>query len=201
MSAPGPAVNRPRSPVALIAAIGIALAALIILNVAQNRLDPKVQERLAEEAQSKAAAEAEKKAAERAAAGSGGAANPERANTLVTLGPVATFGPSAARVIVTIVWEWTPAVQGNPGAVTDLAGQIVQEIPGVSVELVNTEQSDGREPGIYIQNHLAIDPEPSGVYDADSVIQRLKAMPEIPKMPAGPSGGPPEGRRLPPPPP
>lgn len=186
-----PQPQRQNRSFALIAAIGMALAALIILNVAQNRLDPKVQQRLAEEAQMKAMEEAQKKAE---AGGGGGqpaaVAVGGRANQLPVMGTNVVIGPAQASNEITVAYEWTPTVQGNPASIAAIVDALTKQFPGAKVRLVNLDAEPNYTPGVSVNGQVITGPEPDGTLDIGRVMRGLQT---VPKLSSTPPSGPPMG--------
>lgn len=149
------AATKSPSRTLLIAGIGFAIACFVILNMVMQRLDPKYQEQMQQEAQ--------RKAQEAQAAGGGGAAaKPQTVSTpgspggggggneLAALGPEAVLGDKTSPREITVGWQWTPEVQGDPSKVYAAVKQMQEQMKGMKIRVVNVDENPGVLPGISV---------------------------------------------------
>lgn len=175
--------NTSRTPI-LVAVVGIAVALLVVLNIFQQRNDPKYQEQMAKEQARKASEEAAKKQQEAQPPADAGAAN-----ELAAYGAEKTLGNPSGATKVTIGWNWTPAVQGDPNKVLAAATAASKALPNASVRVVNLDANPGAvPPGVTVDGKTVVPPGPDGSLPADAV---SAALPAVAGAPGGPPPGPP----------
>jgi hypothetical protein len=170
----------------LTAGIGLAVAALCILNVMAQRFDPKYQEKLEQERM----VEAQKKAAEQAAKNPSPApgASPVE-NRLVELGEERILGNPSGKSEITLVWEYTPTVQADPSLVYNVIDQIKKAAPDSKIRVVNGDVNGDLPTGISVKGQLIAPAAPDGkitvdehaIQDAVSGIEHPEHA--IPRMP------------------
>jgi|GEM_PF-2315397 hypothetical protein len=131
--------NASRTPI-LIAVVGVAIGLLVLLNIFQQRNDPKYREQMEREAARKRAEEAAKNAP------SPTPAEPGPANELVMFGEEKTLGKPGGSPKITVGWRWTPTVQGDPTKVYSAVQEIVSAAPNASVRVVNLDAKPGAVP-------------------------------------------------------
>lgn len=188
-----PTASRRSSP-ALFIAIGMALAALVILNVATMRLDPKYLEQ-----QAKLAAEKQAEAAAKAGGTNADAPPPATGSghELVGLGPDAIIGPSTnTKHELLIGWEWTPDVQADPSKIYRAVEEIRKAIPQLRIRVVNADETPNVTRGVSLDGNLIAPMLPDGGVDGAPVMQHLQRVRN--EMFQGAEGG---ASSTPPPPP
>jgi hypothetical protein len=150
----------------LVAGIGVALGAMLMLNVLAQRIDPKYQEKVERDRQ---AAEAQKR--EQEIAKQGGKVSPldppVGEGRLVELGEEKVLGKPDGKQEIIVGYEWTPAVQADPTKVFAAITAIQKAAPEAKIRVVNVDAKPDVSPGVTIGGKVVIVPQPDGSIPAD----------------------------------
>lgn len=149
----------------------IAAAGLLIgITAMQNNSDPAIREKIAKEAEQEAA----KKQAEQAKNNPTPAPPVEQvpgANDVATWGAEKTFGKPGGKPFVTVAWEWTPAVQGNPSTVFSAVEAVKKAYPDAVIQAVNLDAKPSKfMPGISVDGSLREPVAADGTFPQESMI-------------------------------
>lgn len=157
------------SMVPLIVVGGVALAALLGFNFIQSNSDPAI----VAEKQKEAEREASKAAAKNAPKGGERPAAPPvaGADELVTWGAKKTFGTASGKPAITVTWEWTPTVQGNPSAVFSAVETLKRAVPSAAITVVNRDTTGGNAPlGITVDGAMRLPALADGTFPPEPAI-------------------------------
>jgi hypothetical protein len=164
---------RSRSPV-LILTIGVALAGLVVLNVAMSQVG-KPPEPPQEAAQ--AAVGNDTPGPQAAPSGAPG--------ELAELPPDHTVGPDGAVREVVVGWSWTPEVQADPNKVAAALRAVTAARPPGKVRFVNTDVHPNVPRGVSVDGRKIADLEPDGSVNPMIIVRAAAG------VNAGPPGPPP----------
>jgi hypothetical protein len=145
----------------LIAGIGIALLLLLGANIMAQKANPEIAQK---EAEAKEQEEAKKNPPASPSASSPASAG---ANELVSLGDRATFGKKDGATKIVVGFEWTPAVQGNPGLIYDAVSHLKGMAQNASIEVVNVDQHPEVTPGIGVNGKTVVPLKSDGSLDME----------------------------------
>jgi hypothetical protein len=179
----------------LVAGIGVALGAMLMLNVLAQRIDPKYQEKLERE---RMAAEAQKQAEAQQNKPPTMPQAPAPGAGLVELGEEKVLGKADAAKEIVVGYEWSPAVQADPSKVYAAVETIQKAAPDARIRVVNVDANPEVKPGVSVGGKVVVIPQPDGSLSADEhAIQDALGMHDhgggsIPSMggPSSPAGGP-----------
>ena len=147
-------------PLILFAVVG--LGGLIGFNVLQQNNDPAIQERKQKEAEQEAARKQSKESANNPAPSE---QTVPGANDVATWGAKKQFGKPGGSQKVTIAWEWTPAVQGNPSSIYTAVDMVKTMLPTAEIQVVNLDNNSGTgTPGILLDGTMQVPALPDGTF-------------------------------------
>jgi len=164
------------SMVPLIVVGGVAVAALLGINILQQNSDPAIVAEKQKEAERKASEEAAKNAPKDPAKPV--AAVPAAgADELVIWGAKKSFGVAGGKPEITVTWEWTPAVQGNPSAVFSAVEAVKKTVPNAAITVVNHDMSGGNAPlGIAVNGTMRLPALSDGTFPPEqAIVSAVKA--------------------------
>jgi hypothetical protein len=78
------------------------------------------------------------------------------------LGEKSSHGNKDSKVKVVIGYEWTPAVQGNPGTIYDAVDNLKKMASGASIQVVNRDADPSVPAGISVNGKLVMAAQPDG---------------------------------------
>jgi hypothetical protein len=149
----------------------LALVGLVSINTFAQKNRPKSSAELIEEERAQAAAEEAKKGTPAPpqvdpATGnvSSGAPSSSEINPAL-LGPEFSLPSRAAgenAPEVSIGYEWTPDLQGDPERLAKLARQLQELVPQAKLRFVNTDANPDAKPGIVVNNQVVVPPDADG---------------------------------------
>jgi hypothetical protein len=146
----------------MVAAVGIAIAALFILNTLAQRIDPAYQERMEKEKQAAAMQQQEQQHGHEDGKNSPLDQPTGEENNLVTLGDEKILGNKDAKTEIVIGWEWTPAVQGDPTKVYNAIAAAQKAAPNARIRVVNTDANPDVSLGVFVGGRPVAPPAPDG---------------------------------------
>jgi hypothetical protein len=139
------------SPVMLVAIIVMAVAGLVMVNVFQEKNQPKTEAQMQAE-QEKQQAEEQKKQAANATP-----APPVKAegspDDLVLQEGELKLGDSAGQHEMILAYEWTPEVQADPTQVSNIISKM-KIMPKMRIRVINADASEEMTPGLYMDGKL-----------------------------------------------
>lgn len=164
------------SNVPLVVVTVAAVALLVGITAMQNNSDPNIREKMEKEAEREAA----KKQADNAKD------NPQPtpptesvpgANDVASWGAEKSLGQPGGKPSVTIAWEWTPAVQGNPSSVYSAVEAVKKAYPSAAIQAVNLDAKPGAFPaGISVDGSLREPVAADGTFPQEGkIIASLKS--------------------------
>lgn len=148
----------------LVAGVGVALGAMLILNVLAQRIDPAYQEKVARERQ---AAEAQKQQENSRAGENAPPVSSVAGGRLVELGEDKILGKPDGKQEVIVGYEWTPAIQSDPTKVFAAIEAIQKAAPDAKIRVVNVDAKPEVSPGVTVGGKVVIVPQPDGSIPAD----------------------------------
>lgn len=155
----------------LLAVAGVAIGAMVLLNVVQYQNRPKTPQELA--------AEDEERMAK---SGQPTPSPPPNRNDpaakLVALGPDATIGPKDATKKLTLGYYWTPEVQGTPMRVygpIEMIEKMGRSATGISIRVVNLDLPGAPKvpPGIAFNGKILAPLRPEGGFEPKMIQEVL----------------------------
>lgn len=164
--------NKPSNVPLYIAGIA-AVGALGLLGVIQSNSNPEIQEKKEKEAERK----------QRDATAKNPSATPAQAmgapgaNDVATWGAETTLGDPKGDPAVTVAWEWTPAVQGNPASINDAVQAAKIAFPKAAIHVINLDAKPGAaKPGISVAGVVKAAPSADGTFPPlSSLMGQLRA--------------------------
>ena len=162
--------------------IGVAIAAMVMLNLMSSRLAPK-----GDHDDEAAAADHHDDKADKPVQ----APSSDAGNALVGLGPDATApgsapsGPFAGKQAI-VRYEWTPQVAGDPKKVYDAVTTLQKSLPGITVKVENVDATGGDQPtGVFIGGKQVAAPAADGSISVPpDVAKSVPGGPVAPPIPA-----------------
>ena len=156
-------------------AVGVlAVGSLVMMNVISQKNAPKTEEQQeaeqhADEAKATPAAPAvETKTAVPVAGG----------DELVMKDGSFDVGPATATKKIVVGYEWTPAIQADPGAIQKIANMVQQAAPEAKISVVNVDENPGVPVGIQVDGKVVAPIGDDGIVppaQISAVVQALSA--------------------------
>lgn len=145
----------------------VAVAALFGINVMQQNSDPAIVKKRQDEAEREARKTESKKMTE-ATQRPGATAPIAGADAVAGYGAEMSLGEPGGKPDITVTWEWTPTVQGNPSSVYAAVESVKKVLPNAAITVVNADAKPGaKATGIYVNGKLRVSPGSDGTFPAE----------------------------------
>ncbi|MBC7805370.1 MAG: hypothetical protein H7145_04395 [Akkermansiaceae bacterium] len=157
--------------------VAVAATGLLIgFNAMQLNSDPQIREKKAKEAE-REAAKKQTEQARNSPQPTPPAESVPGANDVATWGAEKEFGQSGGKPVVTIAWEWTPALQGNSSSVYSAVEAVKKSLPTAAIRAVNLDAKPGGfQPGISVDGSLREPVAADGTFPQEGkIIASLKS--------------------------
>jgi hypothetical protein len=160
------------SPVMLVAIIVMAIAGLIMVNIFQEKNQPKTEAQMQAE-QEKQQAEADKKRAAEATPAPPVKAEGSADDLVLQEGELKLGDPKGQHEMI-LAYEWTPELQNDPTQLSNIISKM-KTMPKIRARVINVDENENMAPGLYMDGRL-VNPNPLAPGADVEILQHLQQM-------------------------